>query len=58
MLTEGRLSAFDHESAPNYLRTKLEPDAEAFENERTTNYVGGSAKSADTLQKHTVEIQK
>lgn len=27
-LTEGRVAMFNHEIAPNYLRTKLEPDAE------------------------------
>lgn len=58
MLTEGRLATFDHETAPNYLRTKLEPDAEAFDNERTASFTSGSAKSADTLQKHISTLNK
>lgn len=42
-LTEGRLLFFNHEVAPNYLRTKLEPEVE----EKTQQLV---AKAQQTTQ--------
>ncbi|XP_074597797.1 mediator complex subunit 8 [Brevipalpus obovatus] len=54
-LTEGRVSFFNHEMVPDYLRTKLEPDIESRENLILTK---ANSINPDTAQKQITSVNK
>lgn len=54
-LTEDRLGAFNHENVPQYLRTKLEPDAEKRKMEQTSR---ANILTVDNLQKQANQLNK